>query len=112
MTGAIDKVIPDAARDLFRKAALDDVPQLVGILRDGRGGYCAMGYIEANDRAFAVRLITRSVANCHLCGLTKMTTVAGPVNSVWNLLVHLNNDHRLGWLDLAKVPEPGEEETM
>ena len=109
-TETTEKVIPDAVRDLFRRAALDGVPQLVGLLQDGRGGYCAMGYVEANDGALAIRLYERPADGCYLCGETIMTGVQ--ISTAWMLLVHLNNDHRLGWLDLAKVPEPGEEEAV
>ena len=109
-TETTKKMIPDEVRDLFREAALANVPQLVGCLRDDTGGFCAVGYIEARSRAGADALWTRRAARCHLCGATTSAEGYLIVNA-WRLLVHLNNEHRLGWLDLAKVPEPGEEET-
>ena len=108
--GKAGKVIADEVRDVFRQAAVDGTRQLIGRLQDGAGGYCAMGLIRKKPW-LSGSLFKAKIAGCHLCGAVTQTFHTGaPIRDGWDLLVHLNNDHRLEWLELAKVPEPGEEE--
>ena len=104
------KVITDEVRDVFRQAAVDGTRQLIGRLQDADGGYCAAGLILKKPW-LSESLYKAKIAGCHLCGaVTQAFHKDAPIHYGWDLLVHFNNDHRLDWLELAKVPEPGEEE--
>jgi len=89
-------------REAFRKAALEGVPQLIGIMYDRKGGYCAQGWLYH----LGITVDTTSVIHgCHLCGATTQTHHNMGITSPGLLLIHLNNDHRLDWLGLAeKIP--------
>ena len=90
-------------REAFRQAALEGVPQLIGITSDSKGGYCAQGWLNRLGIPIDDRLV---IPGCHLCGATTQTYHKhGRISSPLHLLVHLNNDHRLDWLGLAeKIP--------
>ena len=90
-------------REAFRMAALAGVPQLIGIVSDNKGGYCAQGWL--NRLGIPIDYIS-VIHGCHLCGATMQTYHKNMgISSPLLLLVHLNNDHRLDWLGLAeKIP--------
>ena len=114
-----------AIRDAFRHAALLDVPQVTQtgkilvdapmvdapirreIISRGSGpiAYCQAGWREACGQSWA-HVLDEKVPRCPRCGSTVFTMSGrGPyaLHTLGDLLVHYNNDHKLGWLDLAKA---------
>jgi hypothetical protein len=98
-------------RETLREAALKGVRQLIGTSWDGTGAYCGLGWLQIRLGATADREMVKPVDGCHLCGATVHTFHRGrSITTQGDLLVHLNNDHRLDWLGLAEKmpvdPEP------
>jgi len=93
-----------AAREALIQAALDGVPQLIGRLFDGRGGYCALGVLEKlSDEQTG---LSTPVNACPICGATEETYHNGyEIRNEGALLVHYNNDHLFDFLTCAnKMP--------
>ena len=109
MTTEHEPMFSAEVRDAFRDAALKGIKQLYGSLRDGQGGFCAVGWLMHCETK---NYPTRSVNKCYLCGVTRHGKHNFEINDADTLLVHFNNDHKFDWLELAKVPEPFEFEEV
>ena len=90
------------------KAAMDGVPQIKGQLFSPNGGRCAMGVLWDAGLALRGRAgLDHEVAGCPECGATTQMWNAGdPINTERDLVVHLNNDHGWGFLDIASKLGP------
>ena len=94
----------EALYDAERKG----VKQITGIAWDGRGGYCAMGWLTARlGYGGLEQTFHGPIAACPLCGATKQTLHRGsPINDEWSLIVHYNNDHGLTFAEIARKLGP------
>ena len=91
-------------RDALRKAALDGVTQVFGVMatdENGKQGLCAMGVlmIQDSDTLFLDLGVRAGTINCPLsCGYLEQSRL--------NVLVHLNDFHRLDFLAIAEKMPP------
>lgn len=88
----------DLARDLLRKAALDNVRQIYGAYQDDRGGYCAMGILMKSMLCSGTTLQERF----DLGRFTSCPFGDTKILSEGKLIVHLNDVHKLDFIGIAE----------
>ena len=86
-----------AAKDALRQAWLDGVPQLVGALYNGRGGYCALGLVQSTGQPYKAWVGSPWYTRISRCSACRRVCVCEGV-----LMVHYNNDHGF---DFGKIAE-------
>ena len=84
------------AAEALYAAERQGVVQITGLAQDGRGGWCAGGILVAAGHCWA--LMSLSEQECPLCGLSKKYEM--------NLVIHLNDDHRLTFSEIARKLGP------
>ena len=93
-----------AAANALYEAERKGVRQITGAERDQHGGRCAIGVLDDAG----VKLIA-SVSGCPLCGKTGLHHgVAGYLDLISenDLVVHLNDDHKLTFSEIARKLGP------
>jgi hypothetical protein len=95
----------EAAANALYEAERKGVRQIKGVLRDGRGGMCALGVIlEAGLETMS--LWETKINGCPMCGATEQTFHRMPVANEHTLIIHLNNDHGLTFAEIARKLGP------
>ena len=93
----------EAANALY-EAERKGVRQITGAASDARGGRCAIGVLDAAGVVLEAR-----VSGCPLCGQAGLHQgVAGLLDLRFenDLVVHLNDDHKLTFSEIARKLGP------
>lgn len=99
--------LTEAQAEVLYEAERSGVRQLRNIGEDVAGGYCAANLLQA--RGQWTMNIAATVGPCPLCGATEYTHGHSPgrkIEQVGNLIIHLNNDHKMTFAEIARKLGP------